>query len=216
MVDTGATHNFVSEAEAARLGLKLVGDDTGKMKAVNSKAMATVRAAKQVRVKLGTWEGTTDLIVVPMDDFDVVLGMEFLLEKSAIPVPATGSLLIMGDQPAVVQGRMRQPPEKKLLSALQFKKGLKRKEPSFIAVAAMFGDGGDEPIPLGIKVMLRGYADIMPDQLPKSLPPRRAVDHEIELFARVQATSKSPLQNGTPRVRRAEKAVERVVGGRIY
>ncbi|KAL5581856.1 hypothetical protein UlMin_014298 [Ulmus minor] len=35
-----------------------------------------------------------------MDDFDVVLGMEFLLEKSAIPVPATGSLLIMGDQPA--------------------------------------------------------------------------------------------------------------------
>ncbi|KAL5582147.1 hypothetical protein UlMin_014589 [Ulmus minor] len=34
-----------------------------------------------------------------MDDFDVVLGMKFLLEKSAIPVPATGSLLIMGDQP---------------------------------------------------------------------------------------------------------------------
>ena len=48
MVDTGATHNFVSEVEAARLGLKLVGDDTGKMKAVNSKAMAIVGAAKQV------------------------------------------------------------------------------------------------------------------------------------------------------------------------
>ena len=75
MVDNGATHNFVSEAEAARLGLKLVGDDTGKMKAVNSKAMATVGAAKQVRVKLGMWEGTTDLIVVPMDDFDVILGI---------------------------------------------------------------------------------------------------------------------------------------------
>ena len=89
MVDTGATHNFVSKAEAAQLGLKLVGDDTGKMKAVNSKAMATVGAAKQVRVKLGTWVGTTDLIVVPMDDFDVVLGMKFLLEKSAIPVPTT-------------------------------------------------------------------------------------------------------------------------------
>ena len=62
-----------------------------------------------------------------------------------------------------MQGRIRQSPEKKLLSALQFKKGLKRKEPSFIEVAAMFEEGGDEPIPLGIKVVLRGYADIMPD-----------------------------------------------------
>ena len=48
-------------------------------------------------MKLVTWEGMIDLIVVPIDDFDVVLDMELLLEKSAIPVPATGSLLIMGD-----------------------------------------------------------------------------------------------------------------------
>ena len=37
-----------------------------------------------------------------MDDFDVILGMESLTEKGAIPIPATGSLLIMGETPAVV------------------------------------------------------------------------------------------------------------------
>ena len=34
--------------------------------------------ARDVRVKIGEWEGTVDLSVVPMDDFDLVLGLEFL------------------------------------------------------------------------------------------------------------------------------------------
>ena len=40
LVDSGATHNFVSTREAARLGLKLVQDDS-KLKAVNSQAQET-------------------------------------------------------------------------------------------------------------------------------------------------------------------------------
>ncbi|KAJ7957579.1 Transposon Ty3-G Gag-Pol polyprotein [Quillaja saponaria] len=56
MLDTGATHNFVSEAEAKKLGLKLE-KDSGRMKAVNSKSLPTAGQAKQVSVKLGTWEG---------------------------------------------------------------------------------------------------------------------------------------------------------------
>ena len=42
---TGATHNFVSKVEAKRLGLKFE-KDVGRMKAVNSKALATTGLAK--------------------------------------------------------------------------------------------------------------------------------------------------------------------------
>ncbi|KAL5575999.1 hypothetical protein UlMin_017698 [Ulmus minor] len=108
---------------------------------------------------------------------------------------------------------MRQPPEKKLLSALQFKKGLKQKEPSFIAVAAMFEEGGDEPIPLGIEVVLRGYADIMPDQLPKSLPPRRAVDHEIELLPGSKPPAKSPYRMAPPELEELRKQLNELLAG---
>ncbi|KAL5569179.1 hypothetical protein UlMin_025754 [Ulmus minor] len=111
---------------------------------------------------------------------------------------------------------MRQPPEKKLLSALQFKKGLKRKEPSFIAVAAMFEEGGDEPIPLGIKVVLRGYADIMPDQLPKSLPPRRAVDHEIELLPGSKPPAKSPYRMAPPELEELRKQLNELLFVVVY
>ena len=40
MINTGATHNFVYDIEAKRLGLKLE-KDVGRMKAVNSKALVT-------------------------------------------------------------------------------------------------------------------------------------------------------------------------------
>ena len=62
IIDTGATHNFILEVEAKCIGLKLE-KDVGCMKAVNSKTLATSGLAKQVRVKINTWEGTMDLIV---------------------------------------------------------------------------------------------------------------------------------------------------------
>ncbi|KAL0282360.1 UNVERIFIED_CONTAM: hypothetical protein Sangu_2954900 [Sesamum angustifolium] len=37
------------------------------------------------------------------------------------------------------------------------------------------------PIPGVIKKLLKEFEDVMPDELPRKLPPKRAVDHEIEL-----------------------------------
>lgn len=45
-----------------------------------------------MRFKLGSWSGQTDFLVVKMDDFDVVLGMEFLLEHKA----QSSNTLILG------------------------------------------------------------------------------------------------------------------------
>ena len=113
MIDTSATHNFVSKVEAKRLELKLE-KDVGRIKVVNLKALATIGLVKQVRVKIGTWEGTTDLIAVRMDDFDVIWGMEFLAEKGTIPIPSTGSLLIMDEKPTMVLAKVKQATELKL------------------------------------------------------------------------------------------------------
>ena len=116
MIDTGNTHNFVFEVEEKCLD-KLE-KDVVCMKVVNSKVLATTRLAKQVRVKIGTWEGTTDLIVVRMDDFDVILSMKFLAKKGAIPTPSIGSLLIMGEKPIMVLAKVKQATNLKLLSLL--------------------------------------------------------------------------------------------------
>ncbi|TYK11965.1 Asp_protease_2 domain-containing protein [Cucumis melo var. makuwa] len=97
MVDSGATHNFITEAEARRLRLRWE-KDSGKMKVVNSVALPI------------------------MDDFDVVLGMEFLLEHQVIPMPSAKCLAITGSFPTVVQADIRQPNGFKMMSTIQLDK----------------------------------------------------------------------------------------------
>ena len=69
-------------------------------------------------MKIDTWEGTTNLIAMRMDDFDVILGMKFLAEKGAIPIPSTGSLLIMGEKLTMVPLKVKQSTDLKLLLGL--------------------------------------------------------------------------------------------------
>ncbi|TYK09503.1 uncharacterized protein E5676_scaffold499G001070 [Cucumis melo var. makuwa] len=123
MVDSGATHNFITEAEARRLRLRWE-KDSGRMKVVNSVALPVVGLVKQTVIRLGGWKGPVDFVVVKMDDFDVVLGMEFLLEYQVIPMPSAKCLVITGSFPTVVQADIRQPKGFKMISAMQLDKSL--------------------------------------------------------------------------------------------
>ncbi|OMO68706.1 Aspartic peptidase, DDI1-type [Corchorus capsularis] len=77
IVDTSASDTFITPEEAKRCGLT-VDNDCGQMKAVNSPASTICGSAKRVMTKLGHWEGDVDLTVSPMDDFDVILGLDFM------------------------------------------------------------------------------------------------------------------------------------------
>ena len=75
---------------------------------------------------------------------------------------------------------------------MQFKKGVKRGEPSYV-VMPMFKEGNNSvSVPDGVKRVLQEFQNVMPDQLPKVLPPRRTVDHEIELLPGVKPPTKGP------------------------
>ncbi|KAA0052266.1 uncharacterized protein E6C27_scaffold207G00900 [Cucumis melo var. makuwa] len=86
-----------------------LGEGLGRMKAVNSIALPVVRLVKQTTIKLGGWKDCVDFVVVKMDDFDVVLGMEFLPEHQVIPIPLARCLVITGSFPTIVQAEIRQP-----------------------------------------------------------------------------------------------------------
>ena len=127
-----------------------------------------------------------------MDDFDMMLGMKFLAGKDVIPIPSIGSLLIMGEKPAMVPAKVKQTTKLKLLSALQFKKGVKRQELTFVAVLGVYEQEGGEPIPPKIEGVLKKFGDVMPDQLPKILPSRREIDHQIELVSGSKSPARAP------------------------
>ncbi|KAK2973918.1 hypothetical protein RJ640_019433 [Escallonia rubra] len=77
LMDTGATHNFITMGEAERLGLNVV-DGGGWLKTVNAEAKPLQGTIRRVEMCLGKWKGFVNFSVAQMDDFKVVLGLDFL------------------------------------------------------------------------------------------------------------------------------------------
>ncbi|KAL4199179.1 hypothetical protein AMTRI_Chr03g49890 [Amborella trichopoda] len=182
MVDTGATHNFISGDEAKRLGLHLE-KDSSRLKAVNSEAKPLLGVAKAVELKLGGWSGTVNLSAVPMNDFRVILGMDFLRAAKVAPMPYLGVVSIMDTKtPCMVTAAKGEKGKVGMLSAMQLTKGLKKGETTYLAALKVNEEGdGESPMPLEIEQVLKEFKDVMLNELPKQLPPRREVNHQIEL-----------------------------------
>lgn len=123
LVDSGATHNFVSADEARRLGLKTT-KEGGTIKAMNSGVRPISGVARNVTAKIGEWVGTVDLSVIPMDDFKLVLGMEFMDKVKAFLMPFANSLCILnGGRTSMVPTERSAKVETKMFSVMQLEKG---------------------------------------------------------------------------------------------
>ncbi|KAL0394973.1 UNVERIFIED_CONTAM: RNA-directed DNA polymerase [Sesamum latifolium] len=165
MIDTGAIHNYLMSAKVERLGLVLE-KGVGRVKAINSTAQPIAGVAKFVLIKVGPFEGKTNLSVVVMDDFKLILGLEFFRADW-----------------------------RKNLSAIQFEKGCKRSEPS--CLYSLRFDEIEETsgsIPGVVNKLLKEFEDVMPDEMPCKLPPKRVVDHEIELILGTKSSTKAPYR----------------------
>ncbi|KAJ4979743.1 hypothetical protein NE237_010523 [Protea cynaroides] len=90
------------------------------------------------------------------------------------------------------------------ISALQLTKGLKKGKITYVASLREEEDMGPKKAqPQEIEAVLNEYKDIIPNELPKKLPPRREVDHEIELVSGAKPPAMAPyrgvlMQDGHP------------------
>ncbi|GJS52844.1 gag-aspartyl protease domain-containing protein [Tanacetum coccineum] len=125
LVDTGATRNFISVDEAKRVGLETM-KDSGWIKAVNGDVKAISGVAQGVETKIEGWEGELDLSVVPMDDYKLVLGMEFFDKVKSIPITFTNTLCILdGGRLCKVAMERGTKSGAKMMFAMQLESGFK-------------------------------------------------------------------------------------------
>jgi hypothetical protein len=97
MLDIGATHNFVASHMVEMLGLKM-SNCPNRLKAMNSESQLVNGIAHAVSLKVGDWSGKVKFLVVPLDDFDIILGNMFFVLAKAVPMPFFGGLLIMDEK----------------------------------------------------------------------------------------------------------------------
>ncbi|KAL0293482.1 UNVERIFIED_CONTAM: Transposon Tf2-12 polyprotein [Sesamum radiatum] len=82
---------------------------------------------------------------------------------------------------------------------IKFEKGCKRSEPSYLCTLRFDEiEEASGPIPGVIKKLLKEFEDVMPDELPRKLPPKRAVDHEIELVPGTKPPARAPYRMTQP------------------
>ncbi|XP_074282705.1 uncharacterized protein LOC141607243 [Silene latifolia] len=198
MIDTWASHNFVTPDEAKRLEMKL-NRESGSMKDVHSSAKPIQGVAKEVAIKMGDWTGKLDFTSVPMDNFNIVLGMDFLKRTPAFLASHNGSLMMIGSKPCLVKAVEGERKLKGLLlSAMQLKRGLQKGEPTYLCTVSMKEDTYVVSVEPQVKEVLEDNKDVMPDQLPMTLPPRRLVDHQIELIPGTRPPARGPYRMAPP------------------
>ncbi|XP_069150389.1 uncharacterized protein [Solanum lycopersicum] len=163
MVDTGATHNFVTEQKAKDLGLTYVASNT-MLKTLNALPTSIHGFATKVPIDLGGRTGLTDFTIAPMDVFDIILGLEFWYEVNAFISPRHNQMHISDTGGSCVVPLIQVPQNGMHLSVMQIVKVFKR-----------------VPFSHCIEHVLSDNRDVMPEELPQRLPPRREVDHQIEL-----------------------------------
>ncbi|XP_060182296.1 uncharacterized protein LOC132611959 [Lycium barbarum] len=200
MIDTGATHNYLATTEVERLGL-VVGKGKGRVKAINSPPQLVGGIAKRVPVKMGPYEGKFDLRVVIIDDFELIVGLEFMRQTNIIPIPYADVLLMMranGAKPCIVPCTTIKMASGNI-SELQLKKGVHRQEPTFLATLCIEEiERSSSPIPMPVKELMKEFEDVMPQDMPKRLPPRRTVDHEIELVPGAKPPARASYRMSQP------------------
>ncbi|XP_060968532.1 uncharacterized protein LOC133036063 [Cannabis sativa] len=91
-----------------------------------------------------------------------------------------------------------------------------KKRPTFVIAPTMYDEKMEESTPPVIKKVLDEFKDVMPDELPKRLPPRRGVDHQIEPGAVCRARPKQRYRMSPPELKELKSRPNGDAGGRIH
>ena len=94
MVYTGDTHTFVDVKIATKLGLKL-SKSPSYVKIVNAKAHAIMGMAYSVSMLTRSWVGKHNLMVMPLGEFEIILGIAFLRKFQLVQFPHLDGVMVM-------------------------------------------------------------------------------------------------------------------------
>nr|XP_033513994.1 uncharacterized protein LOC117278617 isoform X1 [Nicotiana tomentosiformis]XP_033513998.1 uncharacterized protein LOC117278617 isoform X2 [Nicotiana tomentosiformis] len=133
MVDTDATHNFVSEAKAKSLRL-VFGPSSSVLKTVNAKPTNVKGIARNVQLNLGAWQGNVSFFFASLDVFDLVLWLDYWDAVKAFICPFLNQIYIYDPRGPCVVPAVRVTQVVSLLSAIQIVKGFKEEGAPVLAV----------------------------------------------------------------------------------
>jgi hypothetical protein len=78
LVDTGSTHTFIKEGLLLQLGLSVTPWEGLSVKVANGERVTSGGVCRATYMDIDSEYFSTDLYILPLDDFDIVLGIQWL------------------------------------------------------------------------------------------------------------------------------------------
>ncbi|KAA0060584.1 reverse transcriptase [Cucumis melo var. makuwa] len=98
-----------------------------------------------------------------------------------------------------------------MILALELKKSLSREKLTFMAIPLVDEQTEIETIPTEIHKVLNEYVGIILPELPKTLPTRRGIDHEIELVPRTKPPANNAYRMAPPELAKLRKQLDELL-----
>ena len=138
------------------------------MKALNSVAQP-IGGITTTRLNVGKWEGQCDFRVVAMDNFDMILRIDFFVKAQVAVLPYMGGIVVsnasnpkfvhctlVGKEPMGSEG------VNQFILALQLKAGVKKGEQNYVAALVEIKLDQVMEVPDQIGEVLEDFANVMP------------------------------------------------------
>ncbi|XP_073049504.1 uncharacterized protein [Primulina eburnea] len=181
LVDSGAIHSFKSEIFVKRLGIVPVAMDLGFKISIPSKdQMFTSKIVRRLELRLQKYTVQTDLIVLPLSEFDNILSMEWLSSYRVVIDFRRRSVSVqpLSGKPFVFEAaRHQQMPH--IISCMCARNLMKRGCQAFLSSIISVA----EPVSqrLGDVDVVREFSSVFPNKF-SGIPSDTEVDFSIELM----------------------------------
>ena len=229
MNDNGATHNFITPVCARKFDLKL---QPLRNLAINfvQGFTNTCSIIEDVEVEAGDWKGQTTFLSVDMEHFDVILGLEWVDRYVISQFGKKVDKLLLDNEDGkggIIVNMYRHKEERvtnqkariaslhvQLCSAKVASKALKKGGQLFLCTSLhkRIQEKQDvKKVRLGddsFHEILNQFNDVLTEEFPKTLPPQRAIDHQIPLIPGSMPPAKAPYRMNATQLAELKKQLQ--------
>ncbi|WVZ81249.1 LOW QUALITY PROTEIN: hypothetical protein U9M48_028644 [Paspalum notatum var. saurae] len=170
LFDSGATHTFISQSYASRHGIKTSCIKESYNISAPGNPINTNLIVKKLHLSIGGEEFTINLVVLPHQGIDIILGMNWMIEKDAVLDIGNRTVQLKSSVSGRIL-RVRMPDQKNTEPTVN---ATEIKEIKNIPVVCDF-------------------PNVFPEELP-GLPPDRDVEFKIDLVPRTAPVSRRPYR----------------------
>jgi len=216
LLDTGTSHNFITQESAKRMELKAPIE----VHFADGVPHPTTLQAKGVPLQLGNWRGEVDLLVSTLSGMECILGMEFITQNNVL-IEGHNRIVRIPSKSGIVRVKAHElpcvgDPNIRFMVGKAFKKecvgGF-----GMMCVMRMLDEYEPKEVTKlvtsakCIRRVLEEFPDVMPKELLEDLPPRRRVDHVIEMMSAVEPPAKAPYQMSHEELKELKVQLEELI-----